>query len=335
MTTPAISILMPVRNEAKHLRPALRSLEAQIFCDWELIAVDDGSSDDTWNILAEAKTKDSRIRPVRNNGRGLVDALNYGLSECGASLIARMDGDDVCHPGRFEAQYRFMTSHPEIGLSACSFRHFPRKDLKIGMLAYEEWQNRLISHDEILRDIFVESPFVHPSTMIRAEELSKANGYRDMGWAEDYDLWLRLAANGCRFARLPETLFYWRDRPERSTRTMDEYTNEAFRRCKAHHLKKGFLQAATDVTLIGAGVEGRAWRKALAEEGIKVNRWVDLDPKKVGRVLHNAPIMPENSIEPGTGPMLVTIGTRGAREKIRGWATGRGLTEGSDFVCVT
>jgi hypothetical protein len=228
-----------------------------------------------------------------------------------------------------------MAENSDVGLLACSFRHFPRQGLKVGMLAYEEWQNSLETHEDICRDLFVESPFVHPSVVVRRPVLESVGGYRDQGWAEDYDLWLRLAANGCRFARLSETLFFWRDRPERSTRTMSEYTTEAFRRCKAHHLKNSYLAGKTSVTLVGAGMEGRSWRKVLAEVGVEVSRWVDLDPRKVGKILHGAPVIPEHAVEPGSGPMLVTIGTRGARGQIRGWAKGRGLQEGTDFICVT
>jgi glycosyltransferase involved in cell wall biosynthesis len=335
MRLPAISILMPVRNEEKYLRAALASLQAQTFTDWELIVVDDGSDDSTPEILDSAARHDSRLRVFRSPGKGLVPALNAGLANCKAPLVARMDGDDVCHPRRLELQERFLRENPAVGLLACSFRHFPRQHLKIGMLAYEEWQNSLVRHEQIRQDLFVESPFVHPGVVMRKDILDAVGGYRDMGWAEDYDLWLRLAATGCRFARLPETLFFWRDRPERSTRTMAEYTAEAFRRCKVHHLKNGYLCGHEAVTLIGAGIEGRAWRKALTEAGIGVNRWVDLDPRKVGMVLHGAPVVAEHSVEPGSGPMLVTIGTRGARNLVRGWAVGRGLTEGIDFICVT
>jgi cellulose synthase/poly-beta-1,6-N-acetylglucosamine synthase-like glycosyltransferase len=203
------------------------------------------------------------------------------------------------------------------------------------MLAYEEWQNTLVTHEQICADLFVESPLVHPTVVVRRQIVEAVGGYRDMGWAEDYDLWLRLVAAGCRLARLPDTLFFWRDRPERSTRTMSEYSGEAFRRCKVHHLKNGWMKGESAVTLIGAGKEGRAWRKVLSEVGVEVSRWVDLDPRKVGKILHGAPVVPEHEAAPGSGPMLVTIGTRGARGQIRQWAAGRGLVEGVDFICVT
>jgi glycosyltransferase involved in cell wall biosynthesis len=333
--TPAVSLLMPVRNEERFLPAALASLRAQTFTDWELVAVDDHSTDGTSRILAAAAAADPRLRLLTPPDRGLVPALNAGLAACRAPLVARMDGDDISHPHRLARQVEYLQRHLDVGLVACNFRHFPRQHLKIGMLAYEEWQNGLLNHEEIMRDRFVESPFVHPTILMRRELLLLVNGYRDLGWAEDYDLWLRLAAHNVRFAALPEVLFYWRDRPERSTRTMDEYTAEAFRRCKAHHLQRGFLQEVASVTLIGAGKEGRAWRRCLMEIGIGVTRWVDLDPRKVGRELHGAPVAAADTVLPGSGPMLVTIGTRGARGLVRQWATSRGLAEGVDYVCVT
>lgn len=330
-----VSILMPVRNEERFLPAALASLTAQTWREWELVVVDDGSTDRTPDILSRAAAADSRIRIIASSGRGLVPALNSGLACCTAPLIARMDGDDVSHPGRLQQQVSFMGSHPEIGLLATNFSHFPRRGLKVGMLGYETWQNALLAHDEILADLFVESPFVHPCVMFRANSVDAVNGYRARGWPEDYDLWLRLAAAGTRFHSLADTLFFWRDRPERSTRTMQEYAPEAFRRCKIHHLQQGYLKGVESVTLIGAGKEGRAWRRELNAAGVTVDRWIDLDPRKVGKLLHGAPVEAAESVSPGEGPMLVTIGIRGARSEVRRWAKQRGLVEGADFICVT
>lgn len=333
--TPTVSILLPVRNEARHLPAALASIFAQTLTDWELVAVDDGSTDGTPQLLAAAAARDSRVRPMANPEPGLVAALNHGLAACRAPLVARMDGDDVCHPRRLATQVALLEAEPRVGLVACRFRHFPRHHLRVGMLAYEEWQNSLNSHEAIIRDLFVESPFVHPSVLVRREVVEAVGGYRDLGWAEDYDLWLRLAAAGVRFARTDDPLFYWRDRPERATRTMTEYTAEAFRACKAHHLQRGFLAGVDKVVLAGAGLEGRAWCRTLAAAGIGVACWVDVDPRKQGRQLHGAPVLPPDGVTPANGKMLITIGTRGARGGIRQWATRAGFCEGSDYVCVT
>lgn len=325
---------MPVRNEARFLPAALASIAAQTVGDWELVVVDDGSTDGTAAILAAAAA-DPRVRVQQNRAKGLVPALNQGLAACRAPLVARMDGDDIAHPQRLAVQLAMLAAQPETGLVASSFRHFPRGHLKIGMLAYEQWQNALVSHGLIMADIFVESPFVHPGVTCRKDILTALGGYRDMGWAEDYDLWLRMAQAGVRFARSAEPLLFWRDRPERATRTMAEYSADAFRRCKLHHLRNGFLRGAAEVILAGAGKEGRAWQRLLAEAGIRVALWVDVDPKKSGRLLHGARVVLPHDLAPGSGSMLVTVGTRGARTGIRQWAAKTGFREMTDFICVT
>jgi glycosyltransferase involved in cell wall biosynthesis len=99
---PLVSVLMPVRNEERFLPAALASLRAQTFRDWELVAVDDHSTDRTAAILERAAGEDRRIRMLRPPERGLVPALNAGLAACKAPLVARMDGDDICHPRRLE-----------------------------------------------------------------------------------------------------------------------------------------------------------------------------------------------------------------------------------------
>lgn len=335
MTTPRISVLLPVRDEERFLPAALASLQRQSLADWELVAVDDGSMDRTPQILAQAAAKDHRIRVLRQPAAGLVAALNTGLEACRSELIARLDGDDVCHPQRLERQVAALESRPELLLVASRVRHIPRPALQNGMHAYEKWQNGLLGDREIRRDLFVESPFAHPSVAFRRQAVLAAGGYRDRGWPEDYDLWLRLADLPGEFLRLPEVLLYWRDRPERLTRTGAHCSPEAFRACKAHHLRRSFLAGHREVTLWGAGMEGKAWRRALAAEGIHVRRWAEVDPRKIGQTIHGAPVVAIDSLAQGQGPILVSVGAKGAREQVRAWAQDRELQESVDFLCVT
>jgi glycosyltransferase involved in cell wall biosynthesis len=331
---PSISILMPVRNEACYLQATLDSLYRQTRSDWELIAVDDGSTDQTPAILARAAGQDSRVQILQREGGGLVAALNVGLTACRAPLLARIDGDDICHPRRLELQAALLETHPEVGLVATNFRHFPRTGLKQGMIDYETWQNGLSDHNLVMRDLFVESPFVHPSIMTRRTIMAELGGYQDNGWPEDYDLWLRMALAGVRFARLPQPLLFWRDHPERATRTMDEYATDAFRACKCHYLLRGFLDSCTEVVMAGAGLEARAWQRLLSAAGISVTAWLDVDPRKIGRTLHNAPVISPGQLKLDGRKMLVAIGVRGAREQFRVVAEKQGWHEGMDFVCI-
>lgn len=331
---PQVSILMPVRNEERYLQATLDSLHRQTLTNWELIAVDDGSGDSTPSILAAAASRNSRIHVIRREGGGLVAALNAGLVACRAPLLARIDGDDICHPRRLELQVAYMEEHPDTGLAACNFRHFPRAALKQGMIDYESWQNSLTHHSLVIRDLFVESPVVHPSIMTRRAIMEELGGYQDSGWPEDYDLWLRMAAAGVQFARLPQTLLFWRDHPERATRTMDEYASHAFRACKCHHLLNGFLLGSTDIVIAGAGQEARAWQRLLTAANVTVSTWLDVDPRKIGRILHDAPVISPGELQLNGRKMIVAIGVRGAREQFRNVADKRGWQEGVDFVCV-
>ncbi len=332
---PRVSVLLPVRNEERYLPVALRSLYRQTLTDWELVVVNDGSTDRTYEILEEAAARDSRIRVLHRPSEGLVVALNIGLAECRSELVARMDGDDVSHPRRLERQASFLDRQPEISLVACRIRHFPRNAIKGGFLAYEHWQNSLLDHDTIVNDFFVESPFAHPSVMFRKEPVVAVGGYRDMGWAEDYDLWFRLMQTGARFARLPETLFFWRDHGQRVSRSGGAFSLNAFRRCKLLFLRQGFLQGVKQVTLWGAGREGKAWRHVLRDNGITIVSWIEVDPRKIGQVIHNSPVVGLDNLTPGRGKFLVTIGAKGARQKVREHARTIGLVEGEDFICVT
>jgi len=332
--TPRVSILMPLHNEGRYLKAALDSLYRQTLADWELLAVDDGSDDDTLRILDHSAGRDDRVRVIRCKRNGLVSALNTGLEECRAHLLARMDGDDICHPRRLELQAAYLDAHPDTGLVACNFRHFPRASLKQGMIAYETWQNALKEYRLIIRDMFVESPFVHPTVMFRRAILEQVGGYQDRGWPEDYDLWLRMARDGVNFARLPQTLFFWRDHPERATRTMDEYSLSAFRACKMHHLRHGFLKNVAEIVIAGAGVEARAWQRLLATEGIRVSHWLDVDPRRIGRTLHGAPVTRPDDMNLSGKKMIVAIGVQGAREQFRTLSQKLGWVEETEFVCV-
>lgn len=335
MTEPQVSILLPVRNEALHLHSALRSLQRQTLSNWELVAVDDGSSDSTPEILQSFAHCDTRIRVIKQPAKGLVSALNLGLDACRAQYVARMDGDDISHPLRLAKQLESFLCDPSLTLVATCVRHFPRREIQGGMLAYEKWQNGILSHNDICRNLFVESPFVHPSVMYRRTDILEAGGYRQKPWAEDYDLWLRLAERGASFAKRPETLLYWRDRPQRLTRTADNCTQDAFRACKTYFLRRGFLKNCSAVTLWGAGPVGKAWRKNLLQTGVKVDRWIDVDTNKIGQTIHNAPVFGPEELKNDPQPALITVGAKGARNQVRQWAKQVGLTEGTDFLCVT
>jgi glycosyltransferase involved in cell wall biosynthesis len=327
---------MPVRDEAAHLDRAIRSIVKQKLSDWELVAVDDGSTDRTPAILAHWAQRDERIRVLTLEHVGLVAALNLGLQQCRGTLVARMDADDFSHPWRLASQAHHLQKHPEVALVSCRIRKMPRRSLRIGMLRYEGWLNSLLTSEQIARDIYVESPVAHPSVMLRRTTMiDELNGYRDMGWPEDYDMWLRLHQAGGRMEKLPETLLYWSEREERHSRTSFRYSPNSFRRLKAYFLKRGPLRHHREVVMWGAGRIGKRMGLAMVNEGFRLAAFVDLDPDKIGQTIHGAPVVHPTQLGPYANvPILSAVGKMGVREEIRRDAAALGRVEGRDFWCV-
>lgn len=311
---PAVSILLPVRNADLTLPAALRSIRRQTFRDWELLAVDDRSTDGSPAALLRAAEEDRRIRVLAATGRGLVDALVQSAFEAGAPLLARMDADDVMHPRRLELQVGAMA-----GVDVLATRVRISGPSAEGMRTYVRWQNGLTSHEEIVGNLFVESPITHPSVLLRREAFERAGGYRDAGWAEDFDLWHRLRETGARFAKLPRTLLAWRDGPRSLTRTHPSYSPENFHAARLHYFLRHPL-ARRPVVLWGAGPTGRAWARDLLAAGVEVDAAIDIDPRKIGRRIANGRV-PVVDVESGLarlrGPVLGVVGSRGARALIR------------------
>jgi len=202
MSNPRVSFLLPVYNSGTTLKQTLDSLLTQTFTDFELLVVDDGSTDDTSEILDSCS--DPRLRVLTNPQRlRLAGALNRGIQQALAPLIARMDADDLSRPGRLSRQLGFMDEHPEIVMCGTWTRPFGDKNKK---------QERYpLAADDIKAFTLFNCPFSHPSVMFRKEVFLKENLVYDGSFypTEDYELWTRVVH---RFpcANLPEVLLDYR-----------------------------------------------------------------------------------------------------------------------------
>lgn len=205
MSTPRVSVLMPVRNGAQWLPPAIDSVIAQTLPDFELLIVDDGSADRTPEILAGYAARDVRVRPIRQEALGLVAALNRGLAEARAGLIARLDADDLALSGRLARQLAAMDANPRLSLLGSWADIIDGEGRVTGRLTPPPEAGQL--RDTLART----NPFIHSSVMLRTDAVRRLGGYRAaFEAAEDYDLWLRLSEHGD-IAIAPEILVRYRE----------------------------------------------------------------------------------------------------------------------------
>ncbi len=335
MRAPRISVLLPVRDAGRTLGACLDSLAAQTLADHEVVAVDDGSSDESRACLRERSARDPRIRLLEASGCGLVAALTQALEAARAPLAARMDADDVAHPERLRLQAERLENDTSVDVlgSRVTLGARPGAAPGQGMRSYVAWVNGLMGHEQMARDRFVESPIVHPSVAMRTAALRRL-GYRGFDGPEDYDLWLRAFEAGLRFAKLEAALVEWRDSPRRLTRTDVRYSPAAFRRLKVEALSRGPLSGRSAVVW-GAGPVGKAFARALQGAGRRVAGFVEVDTRKIGETIHGAPVVAVGDACGFRGVLhLAAVARPGARERIRAEAARLGLVDGIDLVAV-
>jgi glycosyltransferase involved in cell wall biosynthesis len=333
---PRISVVMPVRDAAATLAAAVESLLAQTEPAWELLAVDDGSTDGSAALLRAYARRDRRIRVLGGERRGLPAALNAGLAAAAGPLIARLDADDACAPERLARQRHHLEARPEVGLVASRVRFGGDPRRAAGYARHVAWTNGLLAHEEIALARFVESPLAHPSVMFRRVLVERLGGYRAGDFPEDYELWLRWLEAGVRMEKLAETLLVWNDSPGRLSRRDPRYGPEAFYRLKGPYLAR-WLRANNPhhpaVLLWGAGRVTRRRARHLVEHGVAVEAFVDVDPRKVGRRLQGRPVLAPAALPPPGRAFVVSyVGGAGARDLIEASLRARGYRPGADYI---
>lgn len=204
-TTPLVSIILPCYNAQLFLNKAIDSILKQTYNNFELICIDDCSTDKTAEILKYYESLDSRIKVYTNKKNlKIAETLNIGLQHAKGKYIARMDADDISIPNRIELQVSFLEKDDSIGICGGQCKVINEIDICTGKLCYP--QNDYAIKSNLLFD----SSFAHPTVMFRRTIYESLGGYKDMMPIEDLEYWHRMAKANIKMANLPEVLLLYR-----------------------------------------------------------------------------------------------------------------------------
>lgn len=210
---PTVSVILPIYNGGNYLLMALNSLLSQTFIDFEVIIINDGSKDNSAELLNTFT--DPRFRVFHQDNIGLAATLNRGLSLAKGSLIARQDQDDLSYPERFAKQVEYMTLNPDCILLGTA------AEIWVGGKRSDRNHDHPTDHSTLAFDLLFNNPFVHSSVMMRRDDVLRIGGYStdpSRQPPEDYELWSRLARVG-KVANLKERLLVYREVPTSMSRT--------------------------------------------------------------------------------------------------------------------
>jgi len=197
--SPKISVLLPVYNCELYIKEAIDSILNQTFSDFELLVIDDASTDNTTSVI-ESFSDERICFHKKEKNLGLIDSLNFGISIAKGKYIARMDGDDISLPERFAKQFDFLEKNTNIILCGTAYKTFG---------AVEKVVKLPITHEEIAAKLCLNSTFGHPTVMGRRDMFEKHKYNKDFKNIEDYELWSRLIFEG-EVANLDEVLLFYR-----------------------------------------------------------------------------------------------------------------------------
>jgi glycosyltransferase involved in cell wall biosynthesis len=248
---PSVSVLLPVHNGEKYIGAAIESLLSQDFEDFEVVVVDGGSCDRTAEVVRGYGDRRIVLHQLIDNS-GLTVALNTGLLNSKSDLIARLDADDQCAPGRLRLQVEEMARRPNLGVLGGSAWIINSVGDVIGE------RNTVFGERSVLRTLRWRNPLMHSSVMFRRELVRSIGGYRDMRQYEDYDLWLRMAAKGP-IDNLNEKLIAYRIHPGQVTRRR-VFDSEAIR---AVRISRVALSRVNGESTLNARVRSIAWSSNL------------------------------------------------------------------------
>jgi glycosyltransferase involved in cell wall biosynthesis len=293
MQKPLVSILIPFKNTGAFLDPCLTSIINQSYSNWELLIVNDNSTDNSYDIVNVFASKDTRIQLFNNTGNGIIDALQLAFSKSSGELITRMDSDDIMLPNKIEILAHNLLTYGKQHVAVGLVNYFAKDGIKGGYKSYEIWLNGLTEKGSNFSEIYKECVIPSPCWMVYKTDLIACEAFTPKLYPEDYDLAFRFYKHGFKCIPCTHVLHHWRDYNNRTSRTHVHYAENHFIDIKLKYFLE--LDYNPDKTLVvwGAGKKGKTIAKKLIKKQISFE-WICDNPNKIGRDIYGVILKPFN-----------------------------------------
>lgn len=322
--THLVSIIMAVKDTAPYLPACLDSIIAQTYPNWELIAVNDHSSDRTPEILRDYALRDARIRVFDSDGHRLIPALQCGYRQIRGTLINRMDSDDMMPADKLDAMVAKWTLYGKGTVVAGGTEHFVDEgEVGEGFRRYEAWLNDVARTQTHYEQIYQECVIPSHSWLVHRDDLDRVGAFDPLIYPEDYDLCFRFYREGLQIVGMDKVLHYWRDRSERISRTWEEYKDNRYFNLKLIYFYELDRDLSRPLVLWGAGRNGKDMAKLLLqrEEGFN---WCCDNERKIGKDVYGIQMSSWEEVPYLDNPQIMIVvsspvGKAEIREQLESW----------------
>lgn len=325
-----ISILIPFYNAELYLHDCLNSILQQTETNWEVIAINDGSTDKSYDILQSYQKKDARIHCYQANGKGIIAALNQAYSLSSGHLITRMDADDVMESCKLGELKSILTNATQPTVATGLVRYFSDATLGQGYQRYENWLNTLLQSNHPYQGIYKECVVPSPCWMIRREDFDRIGAFDSPVYPEDYDLCFRFYKAGYKISASQKILHHWRDYPQRTSRNDPRLKDQGFLKLKIAYFQELEMENDDSITLWGAGNKGKHLAQIMIEENLNF-RWVCNNPNKIDQIIYGVKIEMPHTIEDSSRKTIVAVSQSGAKPHIESFFRSKQLIQNKDY----
>ncbi|MGY8914332.1 MAG: glycosyltransferase [Flavobacteriales bacterium] len=335
MQEPLVSILIPFKNTSEFLPECMESILEQTYNNWEVISIDDHSSDNSLSIMEQYAKNDSRIHVFSNEGLGIIEALRMAYSLSTGSYITRMDSDDIMAPKKINHMLKALITMGKGHLAIGKVKYFCKGQIGDGYIKYEKWLNRLTHIGTNFTEIYKECPIPSPCWMVHKSDLDKCDSFQPNRYPEDYDLAFRFLEHGLQCIASDDVLHFWRDYDYRASRTSEHYAQNYFLDLKLHYFLKLSYEESRPLVVWGAGKKGKNLAQHLLNKNIDFY-WICNNPKKIGKEIYGKELQHFSALMHYKQPqIIITVANNEAQNFIRDHLLGLQMNtlQDSYFFC--